>query len=215
MRRAGAGGGSRGQAMVEFALVLPLLLVIIFMSIGVSLIYTVRVSEQKLAYDAARHVAKSYKARPTDFDMTDPKNPKLRPSDLIDGCQADLNAYDPSQNVMGEVQRVIDLEWAPPNHTTPLIATLATKPTVESVSTGPPLPNQSKPNYYCNQAVQVTIKYKLNIPGWETLASLYGADSHSEVKEIGIAARLSRDYENTPKDQKGPDPSPPSGGNGP
>lgn len=50
--------GSRGQAMVEFAMVLPLILVIIFIVISVSCIYALRISAQKAAYDAAKHVAK-------------------------------------------------------------------------------------------------------------------------------------------------------------
>jgi Flp pilus assembly protein TadG len=44
--------------MVEFALVLPLLLMVIFLVMSVAIIEGVRIEEQKAAYDAARHLAK-------------------------------------------------------------------------------------------------------------------------------------------------------------
>jgi Flp pilus assembly protein TadG len=50
--------GKHGQAMVEFAMVLPLLLSIIFIIISVSFIWAVRIAAHKAAFDAAKHAAK-------------------------------------------------------------------------------------------------------------------------------------------------------------
>jgi Flp pilus assembly protein TadG len=202
--------------MVEFALVLPLLLAIIFLSAGVGLVYAVRVSEHKMAYDAARHVAKTYKTRITDFDMADPNNPVLRPSDLIDGCQTDLRNYDNTGTAAyDQAQAVVDLEWTPPNHPLPFIQNMSSKPVVKTVGTGPPIPAEgSNANYYCNQAITVTITYTINVPGWDTISAFYGSHGPGQLQEVGIATRLVRDYESTPSDHQGAPPSPPANNGG-
>lgn len=51
--------GRRGQAMVEFALVLPLLMIVMSIILAGATIYGVKIEEHKAAYDAARHVAKT------------------------------------------------------------------------------------------------------------------------------------------------------------
>lgn len=172
--------GSGGQAMVEFAMVLPLLLVILFISIGVGLIYVVRTAEHKVAYDAARHVAKVDQAKYT-------------------GCQ------DLPQDI-SVADQVVQYYYTDPNNANVLLKNMTSNWHVTKVSTGPG--NDSNPSYYCPQSVQVTIEYDLNVPGWDIVSSLYGAGTQ-HLKEVGTAARLVYEYDNIPCDQQG-DPKDPS-----
>lgn len=159
--------------MVEFALVLPLLLAIIFITIGVSLLYAVRIQEQKAAYDAARHVAKE------NHDLT---------SDLVTGCPpTDISSTNGNR---GSAQDVLNFEY----QRSPMMRSMASKPTVVRVSTGPRIQNT---DYFCNMAVSVTISYKPTIPGWEVLSALYGSNL-GVLQETGVAARLANQYEPPP-----------------
>jgi hypothetical protein len=162
--------------MVEFALVLPLLMVVIFITIAASLIYAVRLEEHKAAYDAARHVAKYYKARLSDN----------APADLVSGCYGSGNAIT-DFGVVAEAQRVLDYHY---QHS-PLMRSLATQPAVDFVSAGPPLNGNT---YYCNSAMSVTISYDISIPGWSLMESLYNTSTNKHLVEIGVASRLARDY---------------------
>ena len=177
MTRRRRGKPAPGQAMVEFALVLPLLMVIIFITIAASLIYSVRLEEHKAAYDAARHVAKYYKARLND----------KAPADLVTGC------YNASQaitdyGVVAEAQKVLDYHY---KHS-PLMQGMASQPSVDFVSAGPPLNGDP---YYCNQSMAVTVSYDVSIPGWSLLENIYNTNTDKHLHEIGVGARLARDYQ--------------------
>lgn len=163
---------SGGQAMVEFALVLPLLLVIIFVSMAVSFIYATRVAEHKAAYDAARYVAKTTGTVGISAgDITNSPN-------LETGQSAKANA-DP----------VVDFDY---QHSW-VMKTFASKPVVTRVTTGPDVPGQA--GYHTVESVEVVITYKMqNIPGWDYLARLYGGSSIGELTEKGIGARLVSKY---------------------
>lgn len=165
--------GADGQAMVEFALVIPLLLSIIFITITVSLLYAVRIQEQKAAYDAARHVAKV--------------NPDLT-KDLISGCPP--NDISSQNGTKTSAEEVLSYEYS----NSPMMQSMASKPKVVRVSTGPRIGNT---DYYCNMAVSVTISYHPTIPGWEVLTSIYGAKLGT-FQETGVAARLANQYEPPP-----------------
>jgi Flp pilus assembly protein TadG len=186
---------SRSQAMLEFALVLPLLMIIIALVISVSLIYTVRIAEHKAAYDAARHVAKSYKVRVTDKD----KNGNVLPGDLISTqCIGQVNFADDPQAAQA-VNDQIDYDYSKSG----IMRAFASKPEIVAISMGPPLPRQSSPGYYCSQAVSVTLGYELHVPFWNFIGTMFGAQGTGTLREIGISTRLGRDYEVVPPGNDG------------
>jgi len=166
--------------MVEFALVLPLLIAIIFITIAASLLYSVRIQEQKAAYDAARHVAKE------NHDLT---------KDLVSGClPTDISAQNGTK---ASAEAVLALEY----QNSPMMRSMASKPTVVRVSTGPKIGDTE---FYCNMAVSVTISYHPTIPGWEVLTSIYGSRLGT-FQETGVAARLANQYEPPPSCVPTPD----------
>lgn len=171
-RRVPAGSASSGQAMLEFALILPLLLVIIFISMAVSFIYATRVAEHKAAYDAARYVAKV--TGTTTINAGDITN---SPS-LETGLSAKANA-----------QPVVDFDY---QHSW-VMKTFGSPPQVKAVKTGPDVPGQ--PGYHTVESVEVVVTYNmLNIPGWDYMARLYGGGSIGPLTEQGIAARVVNKY---------------------
>ena len=185
--------------MVEFALVIPLLLAIIFICIGVGLLYSVRIDMQKTAYDAARHVAK------TDQDLN---------KDLIKGCYPDDVRSNGSANFdqYGEANQVVQF-----HHDNSQIQKNFVEPpgaAVDLVSAGAPLNASIQPNavvsggdkYYCSMSVVVQISYTPSIPGWSVLQGLYGKDVGT-LHETGVAARLQGQYE-TPVHPVSPSASP-------
>ena len=186
--------------MVEFALILPIIMGIIFISIGVALAWDVRIEEHKLAYDIARHVAKQ------EPQVTD-KNGVVTNDfshDLVTGCYPDASTPDLTARNGADGQAVIDYHFHK-YHDLGLAQTMATEPQIVSITTGPDLPKgtPSGPNtdqpypgggYYCNMSVVVKIKYKLTVPGWEILTALYGGGL-GDVTEVAVAARLQGQYE--------------------
>jgi len=160
--------------MVEFAMVLPLLLVIILLIIGVASVYTVRTSAHKLAYDAARHVAKNSS------------------TELLTDCGQDLR---PSHS--GDAQAVIDYYYNG-DHANHFLQAMTSDVTIESITTGPPItvgPHSQPDGFYCNQAVQVTISYQLRVPAWEQVKGLLGSGEHTGARETGVATRLAQEYD--------------------
>jgi Flp pilus assembly protein TadG len=186
-----------GQTMVEFALVLPLLLAIIFICIGVGLLYSVRIDMQKTAYDAARHVAK------TDQDVN---------KDLINGCYPDDVRANGSVNFdqYGEANQVVQFHY---DNSQMQKNFLQGRANVDLVSAGAPL-NANFQNgavnggdrYYCSMSVVVKISYTPSIPGWQILQGLYGSQVGT-LHETGVAARLQGQYE-TPVHPVSPSASP-------
>jgi hypothetical protein len=186
----------RGQAMVEFALILPIILGIVFISIGVALAWDVRIEEHKLAYDIARHVAKQEPQKP---DGTNNFS-----NDLVTGCYPNASTPDLTARNGADGQAVIDYHFKK-YHDLGLAQTMATEPSIESITTGRDLPKgtPSGPNtdqpypgggYYCNMSIVVTIRYRLTVPGWEVLTALYGGGL-GDVRETAVAARLQGQYE--------------------
>ena len=163
-------------------MVLPLLLVIIILIIAVATIYTVRTSEHKLAYDAARHVAKN------------------SATELLTDCNQDLR---PSHQ--GDVQAVIDYYYNG-NHANHFLQAMTSDVTIDSITTGPPIkvgPHSQPDGYYCNQSVEVTISYQLRVPAWDTVKGLLGAGGgQTGAKETGVATRLAREFETVSCDEQ-------------
>lgn len=188
--------------MVEFALVLPLLLAIIFMSIAVGILYAVRIDLQKTAYDAARHVAK------TDSDLD---------NDLIKGCYPEDIKNNGTKNFdqYGEARRVVKFHY---NNSQIQKNMVQNEPTVDFISAGAPLNATMKSggpsggtatggdSYFCTTSVVVQISYTPTIPGWSVLKGLYGSDVGT-LRETGVAARLQGQYE-PPIGKPSPSPSP-------
>jgi hypothetical protein len=182
--------------MVEFALVLPLLIAIIFISIAVGILYAVRIDMQKTAYDAARHVAK------TDQNLDNDLIKGCYPQDIKGNGSALFDQY-------GEAQRVVHFHYGSSALQKNMIKTEAK---VDLVSAGAPLNATIKPgsasggdSYYCSTAVVVTISYTPSIPGWSVLQNLYGTGVGT-LHETGSAARLQGQYE-PPVDKPSPSPS--------
>jgi hypothetical protein len=187
---------SRGQAMVEFALILPIVLGIIFISISVALAWDVRIQEHKLAYDIARHVAKQ---EPVKADGTNDFS-----HDLVTGCYPNSSTPDLKARNQADGQAVINYHFQK-YHDLGLAQSMASQPEIDSITTGPDLPvgtlsgpdaNQAYGGggYYCNMSITVTLKYRLTIPGWEVLSALYGGQL-GDIKETAVAARLQGQYE--------------------
>jgi hypothetical protein len=69
---------------------------------------------------------------------------------------------------------------------------------------GPRIPQEGgNADYYCSQAVSVTIAYGVRVPFWDFLGALFGGPGNTNLQEIGIATRLGRDYEVTPAGNSG------------
>jgi len=157
--------------MVEFALVLPLLLMVIFLSLGVSSVYAVRNAAHKMTYDAARHVAKYDQAR-------------------LDGCHTAAPAAD------SDAAREVVKYYTSDTTGDQLIRLMTGNIQVDAVTTGPPVPGGSQgPEYYCNQAIEVTISYDLNVPAWDAARGLFGGKNGGRLAERALAARLVKEYE--------------------
>jgi Flp pilus assembly protein TadG len=185
--------------MVEFALVLPLLLAIIFISVAVGILYAVRIDMQKTAFDAARHVAK------TDQDLD---------NDLIKGCYPEDIGTNGTKNFdqYGEAQRVAHFHFTNSQLQKNLVKTEAH---VDRISAGAPLnatikdgQAQGGDKYYCSTSVVVSISYTPTIPGWAVLGGLLGGSGNvGTLHETGVAARLQGQYE-PPVDKPSPSASP-------
>lgn len=162
-------------------MVLPLLITIILLIIGVALVYTVRTAEHKLAYDAARHVAK---------DST---------LDLITGCGTDLKpAY------AGSAQAVVDYYYTG-DHANHFLQAMTENVQVVAITTGPQVtkgPHSQPDAYYCNQAVEVTVTYDIKVPAWDVVKNLLNSNGTTSAQETGVAARLAKDYEDVTCDQQ-------------
>jgi len=182
--------------MVEFALILPIILAIILISIGVALSWSVRIQEHKLAYDIARHVAKQVP------QTADGKNDFAH--DLITGCYPKQSTPNMTDRNAADAQAVIDYHYAK-YQDMGLAQTMASEPHVERITAGPDLPNgtpsgsnadspYSGGGYYCSMSVTVTITYRLQVPGWEILTALYG-NQLGDIRETAVAARLQSQYE--------------------
>jgi Flp pilus assembly protein TadG len=170
--------GKSGQAMLEFALVLPLLLVIIFLCIAVSFIWGVRIAEHKAAYDAARYVA------------------KVNNRDVAAGAITG-KATDTNPTAQGAAQDVVDFDYngsGGPGGGSWLMKLFADKPVVTEVKTGPDAGGPG--NYYTLESIEVTTTYHIKgIPGWDLLNAIYGANTSNQLlTEKAVAARITNKY---------------------
>lgn len=157
--------------MLEFALVAPLLFVIIFLVIAVSFIYAARIAEHKSAYDVARLIAKTHQ---------------------------DTSGYGGSDT--GAAESLADSNynhsWVLRTFVLPASCPAGTP----GVSGNGNLfldhgPGDAKIKVDAStQAVEVRLCYTLNnIPGWQFLAGFYGAES-GLLQERGMAARVVDSY---------------------
>lgn len=171
-------------------MVLPLLLIILLLIVGVSSVYSVRTSAHKMAYDAARHVAKSSSTH------------------LIAGCGTDLkderppstDPKSPLPSYRDDVQDVIDYYYTG-DHANHMLQAMTSDVEIASITTGPPInvgPHSQPSGYYCNQSIQVTMTYKLKVPAWEVLKGLLSSQGETPARETGVAARLANEFEVVP-----------------
>ena len=179
--------------MVEFALVLPLLLVIIFIILSISMIYAVRIAEQKSAYDAARHVAKFHQGVNSDT--------KYANGDGSGALSAAPGAdMDQAVNTIRDLDNPTNPNWVLDTFSQPEPCQPSSRPqeiigganNSVAVSLGPDDSHISVP--VSDQAIEVRICYKpANIPGWDYLAAMYGARL-SVLEEKGISVRVMDRY---------------------
>lgn len=190
--------------MVEFALVLPLLMVIIFIILSTSMIYAVRIAEQKSAYDAARHVAKFHQGINADTKFSNGDGS----GDLSNAPGADM---DQAVNTIKDLDNPTNPNWVLDAFSQPEPCPASSRPqeiiggdnNSVAVSLGPGDPHISVP--VSDMAVEVRICYKpSNIPGWDFLASVYGARL-ATLEEKGISVRVMDRY--SPGQPQDPPPS--------
>jgi Flp pilus assembly protein TadG len=165
--------------MLEFALIVPLFFAIIGIIVWLCLLFALRVDEHQAAYDAARHVAKSYTADVTSCkDLSAQKDARTAAQEIIN------DRYNQS--------------W--------LMKEMADKPTVDAIGTGPKVGGQTAfltdgtavgvpAEYYCPMAVTVTTHYFIHVPGSELIRGLTGGNGPTELREVAIAARLQANYD--------------------
>ncbi|MEA2646491.1 MAG: hypothetical protein QOE92_1574 [Chloroflexota bacterium] len=189
--------------MIEFALVLPMLFMIILITLAAALSWAVRIEQHKVAYDIARHVAKQepQKDGKNDFDH-----------DLVTGCYPNTANPDLTERNHGDADDIIAYHFGD-NPNLGLANSMSTPPKLKRITTGPPIKDQKTPggdnidpNYFCNMSISATITYELRVPAWEAISAIYGAGPLHEIEETGIAARLQSQYEE-PKDKPSPTPT--------
>ena len=190
---------ARGQAMVEFALVLPLMLAIIFVVIVISLVYAIKIAEQKATYNGAVYIARL---------SADPNTPHPQPFETIDklsvGVLTDPNYWstDTTNPVRSHAQEVstdvrnamltVLPDWAA-NFVDDQGALCPGATNNPEVKTGPDL-NSS--GFYAVQSIEVRYCYRLKaIPGWDVLAAIWGGKANPGlIEERAIGARLPSEF---------------------
>ena len=183
--------------MVEFALVVPLLFVVIFIILSTAMIYAVRIAEQKNAYDAARHVAKFHQGKntTTNFANGDASGPlSAGPSADLDAAVATIRSLDnpnPTARYPNKQDNwVIDafaqeVECLPSGRSQEIIGGPSNS---VALSLGPADSHIAIP--VDDMAVEVRICYKpQNIPGYDLLTNIYGV-RYGVLEEKGIAVRV-------------------------
>ncbi|GAC1332770.1 MAG: hypothetical protein NVSMB17_12310 [Candidatus Dormibacteria bacterium] len=192
-----------GQAMVEFALVLPLVLVILFIVISVSLIYSIKIEQQKATYNAAVYLARL---------SSDPNKPHAAPFETLDtlppGTLTDPDYWstDTTQGALRvhALAVAIDVALAQKSVRPAWVETFtddrnALCPGAQNnpeVKTGPDLPG-APAHFYSVQSIEIRYCYHLKtIPGWNQLAALWGTKSSGGglLEERAIAARLPSEF---------------------
>lgn len=191
---------SAGQAMVEFALVLPLVLVIIFIVISISLIYSIKIAEQKATYNGAVYMARL---------SSDPNSPHPPPFETIDkltpGVLTDPDYWSTDKTAATRshaFQVAIDVSLAQNSVRPKWLANFVDDRNAlcpgatnnPEVKTGPDLNSNG---FYAVQSIEVRYCYHLTtIPGWDQLAAIWGTKSSGGglLEERAIAARLPPEF---------------------
>lgn len=189
--------------MVEFALVLPLLLVIIFIIISTALIYSVRIAQQKNAYDAARHVAKFHQGFTTKDGVTTSNGDGTGPLSSAPGGDLDaavdtmysLDNPDPTPSHPNKQNNwVLDVfsERVECQKSGRAEEIIGGPNNSVAVSLGPADSHIAVP--VDSMAIEVRVCYRpANIPGFSLLTSVYGAQ-YGVLEEKGIAVRVMDRY---------------------
>ncbi|MFN2465552.1 MAG: TadE/TadG family type IV pilus assembly protein [Candidatus Dormibacteria bacterium] len=189
--------------MVEFAMVLPLVLAIMFVVISISLVYAIKIAEQKATYNAAVYIARL-------SDDPSEKDSKAMPFTGMDtlafGVLTDPSywgpAGDPKQSRalavaidVAKAQETLRPTWLK-NFVDDKDANCPGANNNPEVRTGPDLKG-STDHFYAVMSIKVRYCYHLaNIPGWDQLAGLWGTKSGNGtlLEEDAIAARVAAEY---------------------
>jgi hypothetical protein len=181
--------------MVEFALVLPLVMVIIFIVISISLIYSIKIAEQKATYNGAVYMARL---------SSDPNSPHPPPFQSIDkltpGVLTDPDYWSTDKTAAFEV--AVDVSLAQDSVRPKWLANFvddrnALCPGAKNnpeVKTGPDLNSNG---FYAVQSIEVRYCYHLKaIPGWDQLAAIWGTRNSGGglLEERALAARLPPEF---------------------
>ena len=189
----------RGQAMVEFALVLPLMFAIIFVVIVISTIYAVKIAEQKATYNGAVYIARL---------SSDPNTPHTAPFETVDTLKAgvltnpDYWSTTTTDAVRSHAQEIsVDVQQARQSVMPNWIRNFADDTNVKcpgaqfnpEVKTGPDIRGDG---FYAVQSIEVRYCYRLkDIPGWDVLSGIWGGNNNPGViEERAIAARLPSEF---------------------
>jgi hypothetical protein len=187
--------------MVEFALVIPLVLVIMFIVISISLIYSIKIAQQKATYNSAVYMARL---------SSDPNTPHPAPFETLDTLPAgvltdpDYWSTDKTQGALRshsfavaidiiQAQKSVRPKWVE-NFIDEKNALCPGANNNPEVKTGPDLNSNG---FYTVQSIEVRYCYHLkSIPGWDVLAAIWGTknSSGSLLEERAIAARLPPEF---------------------
>ncbi|MDQ6746715.1 MAG: pilus assembly protein [Candidatus Dormibacteraeota bacterium] len=192
-----------GQAMVEFAMVLPLVLAIMFVVISISMVYAIKIAEQKATYNGAVFIARL---------SDDPSAPdkKADPFNGIDRLPVGVltdpvywgPAGDPKQSralgvaiAVVKAQKTLRPTWLD-NFVDDKFANCPGAHNNPEVSTGPDVKGNPD-GFYAVMSIKVRYCYHLaNIPGWDQLAGIWGTKNGNGtlLEEDAIAARVAAEY---------------------
>jgi hypothetical protein len=194
---------SAGQAMVEFAMVLPLVMAIIFIVISISLVYAIKIEQQKATYNAAVYMARLSSfpdsAHPAPFETLD----TLTAGTLTD---PDYWSTDVSQGALRShsfavaidvalAQKSVRPKWVE-NFIDDRNAICPGAQNNPEVKTGPDLPG-APAHFYGVQSIEIRYCYHLkSIPGWDQLAAMWGTRGPNGyvLEERAISARLPSEF---------------------
>jgi hypothetical protein len=193
----------RGQAMVEFALVIPLVLAIMFVVISISMIYAIKVEQQKSTYNAAVYMARL---------SSDPTKPHAPPFETVDKLKVGVLTdpdYWSTDKTDGAARShsfavAVDVALAQKSVRPNWLGNFVDDRGVlcpgannnPEVKTGPDVPGNPA-GWYAVQSIEVRYCYHLkNIPGWDQLAGIWGTRTNygNVLEERAIAARMPSEF---------------------
>ena len=185
-------------------MILPLVLVIIFIVISMSMVYAIKVAEQKATYNGAVYIARLSDDPSAPEKKADPFNgvDKITPGVLTDPDYWSTDSSDPRRAKafavaidVAKAQKTLRPAWLG-NFVDDINSVCPGAKNNPEVSTGPDVANNPA-GFYSVMSIEVRYCYRLkNIPGWNELAGLWGTKSKNGalLEERAVAARLAAEY---------------------